>query len=158
MPCMRSCHNDCHNKGVSGSLKRMAHLSSQRPVLTVHHNCRLMKRFEVGHEERGTRRTAGSTYDRTSREKLQPTIYACGTVRIASVHKALAGGVGGREVGADQRLQHLVAAEGLHADVMGVWHHITQCWEICPPVVPASEAKSDSAWRRHPGWGISGAY
>ena len=54
----------------------------------------------------------------------------------------------GREVGADQRLQHLVAAEGLHADVMGVWHHITQSWEVRPPVVPAPGAKSGSCFAR----------
>ena len=71
-------------------------------------------------------------------ERSQHTIYTHGSVGRAGVHEALAGGVGGREVGADERLQHRVAAERLHADVVRVRHHVAARREVRPPVVPAS--------------------
>ena len=56
----------------------------------------------------------------------------------AGVHKALAGGVGGGEVGADEGLQDAVPAEGLHADVVRVRHDVAARREVRPPVVPAA--------------------
>ena len=55
----------------------------------------------------------------------------------AGVHEALAGGVRGREVGADEGLQHTVPAEGLHADIVRVRHDVAARREVRPPVVPA---------------------
>lgn len=68
---------------------------------------------------------------------LGRTIDAHGAVGGAGVDVALSRGVRGGEVRANERLQHRVAAEGLHAHVLWVGHYVAARREVRPPVIPA---------------------
>ena len=68
---------------------------------------------------------------------LLRTINADGAVGRAGVDEALPRGVGGGKVRADEGLQHRVAPEGLHADVVRVGDYVTARREIRPSVIPA---------------------
>lgn len=57
----------------------------------------------------------------------------------AAIDVALAGGVGGGEVGTDEGLQHAVALKSGHAAIMRVPHIPVAAWVVHPPVVPAQQ-------------------